>query len=245
MLALSTPALAQSSRTNMPEGSSEKTGALAAFIGPASEGSAKQLFMALPLFSVRWSNGAFVRMNVIGLQLSDRPDLEYGLIAVPTFSRRTVLSADGVQDQRRFTPELGGYLDYSVAHGIMVSSSLLYGGSTDHRGLRLEFGGQLSMPVAEHHSLGVQASVALANRAALQADFAVSPEQASAALAEHDVHAGVRSSVLGARWTWALNHKYTLSSALQWRQLHGSAAASTRVEQAGGLALTSILSYSF
>jgi outer membrane scaffolding protein for murein synthesis (MipA/OmpV family) len=245
MLALSMPVMAQSSRTNMPEGSSEKTLALATFIGPAAEGSAEQRFMALPLFSVRWSNGYFIRMNQIGLQLSDQPGLNYGLIGVPTFSRRTSLSGDGAPGKRKFTPELGGFLDYSVAHGISVSSSLLYGGSSDHRGLRLGFGGKLSMPVAEHHSLGLEASVSLANRAALQADFAVSPEQASAALPVHDVHGGVRSSAVGAHWRWAINHKYTLSNALEWRQLRGSAAASPRVEQAGGLALTSILSYSF
>ncbi|MEJ7808663.1 MAG: MipA/OmpV family protein, partial [Telluria sp.] len=200
---------------------------------------------AMPLFSVRWANGYFIRMNQLGVELSDQLNMKYGLIAVPTFSRHTTLAEGGALNKRKFTPQLGGYLNYRVAHGVGVHSSLLYGGSSDHRGLLLGVGGSLWAPVAEHHSLGLQASVTLANGSALQADFAVSPEQASAALARHDVHAGVRSTKLSAHWSWALNHKYKLDSALEWRRLHGSAAASPRVDQAGALALTGILSYSF
>ena len=245
MLAFSPLASAQSASTDMPEGSSEKTLALVAIIGPSFEGSAQQSFRAIPLFSVRWSNGYFIRMNEFGLQLSDQPNLGYGLVAVPTFSRRTTLSNGVVEERRQFTPELGGFINYRVAHGVSVRSNMLYGGSSDHRGLRLGFGGSFWMPVAAHHSLGLEASVSLANRSALQADFAVAPEQASARLAQHDVHSGVRSTTLGAHWSWELNHKYTLGSGLEWRQLHGSAAASPRVQQTGGLALTGILSYSF
>ena len=69
--------------------------------------------------------------------------------------------------------------------------------------------------------------------------------QVSATLPAHEVGSGLHNTSIGAHWHWDLNHKYTLASTLEWRRLHGSAAASPRVEQAGALTLTGILSYSF
>lgn len=245
MLASCTSALAQSSITHMPEGSKEIKIALAAVNGPRSEGSAQRSTFIAPLFSVQWSNGVFVDMNEIGMRLSDHPSLKYGVVAVPTFSRATTLPGEGEPAKRRFTPEVGGYLNYQLAHGINLTSGLLYGGSIDHRGLRLRFGAQFWTPVAEHHFVGVMGSLVLANRSALQANYAVSPEQARAGLPAHAVGSGLHRTSIGAQWRWDLNHKYTLASALDWGRLHGSAAASPRVQQAGGLTMSSMIIYGF
>jgi outer membrane protein len=245
LLALSAPALAQSTHMDMPEGSKEIKIALAAVHGPSSEGSALRETFVAPLFSVQWANGYFINMNQVGVHLSRQPNLEYGVIAVPGFARATSLPGSGAQSKRKFTPELGGFMNYRVAHGLSVNSNLLYGGSSDHRGLRLRLGGQAWLPLAEHHSVGVQAAALLANRSSLQADFAVLPEQAGPALREHAVSGGLRSTSLGGQWSWQVSHKYTLNSSLEWRRLHGSAAASPRVAQADGMALTTILIYGF
>lgn len=245
MLAGSTAAMAQSGTTHMPEGSKEVTLALALANGPRAPGSAQRETFIEPLFSVQWANGFFVEMNEFGVRLSDQPSLDYGLVAVPTFSRATTLPVEGGRAERRFTPEVGGYLNYRLAHGMRLTSGLLYGGSIDHRGLRLRLGAQFWMPVAEHHAVGVLGSLVLANRSALQAHYAVTPAQASTALPAHDVGSAVHSTSIAAHWRWDLNQKYTLASALDWRRLHGSAAASPRVQQAGGMTMSTMIIYGF
>lgn len=245
LLAVSAPALAQSTHMDMPEGSKEIKVALAAVHGPSSEGSARRETFVAPLFSVQWANGYFINMNQFGMHLSHHPNLEYGVVAVPTFSRATNLPGAGAQAKRKFTPELGGFMHYRLAHGMTLNSNLLYGGSSDHRGLRLGLGAQAWLPVGEHHSVGLQASMLLANRSSLQANFAVSPEQARGALHAHEVSGGVHNTALSARWSWQVSHKYTLNSSLEWRRLHGSAAASPRVAQVNGTAVTTMLIYGF
>ena len=245
MLVLCAPAMAQTTHMNMPEDSKQVQVALVAVNAPRSEGSAQRQSLIAPIFSVQWSNGYFIRMNEFGVRLSDQPGLDYGLVAVPTFSRATNLPGSGEASKRKFTPELGGFFNYQVAHGLNLTAGLLYGGSVDHRGLRLRLGAQFWTPVAEHHSVGVTGGLVLANRSALQANFAVSPEQAPESLAAHEVSGGLHRTSLGARWLWDLNQKYTLSSGLEWRRLHGSAASSPRVEQANGVAFSTLLSYGF
>ena len=245
LMACCTPALAQSGNTYMPEGSKEIKVALAAGNGPRSPGSAQRATFIAPLFSVQWSNGLFVEMNEFGMRLSEHPSLDYGVVATPSFSRASTLPGDGTRGGRRFTPQVGGYLNYQLAHGINFSSGLMYGGSFDRRGLRLRFGAQFWMPVAEHHSLGVHGSLMLANRSALQANFAVAPEQVGPMLPAHDVGSGLHSTAIAAHWRWDLSHKYTLASALDWRRLHGSAADSARVQQAGAVTMSTMVIYGF
>jgi outer membrane protein len=230
-LALCAPAMAQSSRTHMPEGSKEIRAALVAVNAPRSVGSAQRETLVVPSFSVQWSNGFFVHMNEFGMRLSDDPGFDYGVLAVPAFSRA---SADA---GRRFTPEVGGFFNYRLAHGMSLTSGLMYGGSSDHRGLRLRLGAQFWMPVAEHHTLGLVNELVLANRPALQADYAIAQV--------YEVSGGLHSSAIGGHWRWDLNHKYTLASSLQWRSLHGSAAASPRVEKANAVVAAVVLHYGF
>ena len=230
-LALCTPALAQSSRTHMPEGSKEIKLALVAVNAPRAEGSAQRETFIVPSFSVQWSNGFFVQMNEFGMRLSDDPSVDYGVLAVPGFSRANANA------ERRFTPEFGGFFNYQLAHGVGLTSALLYGGSSDHRGVRARLGAHFWMPVAEHHSVGLVSTLVLANRSALQTDYAVAHSYA--------VSGGLHSSAIGGHWRWDLNHKYTLASSLQWRRLHGSAAASPRVERANAMVAAVALHYGF
>lgn len=245
LMASCAPALAQSGTTHMPEGSKEIKLALVAGNEPRSPGSAERATFIAPLFSVQWSNGLFVEMNEFGMRLSDHPSLHYGVVAAPTFSRASTLPGDGPRGERRFTPQVGGYLNYQLAHGVNLSSGMMYGGSFDRRGLRLRFGAQFWMPVAEHHALGVHGSLVLANRSALQANFAVGPEQVRPMLPAHEVGGGLHTTSIAAHWRWDLSHKYTLASALDWRRLHGSAADSPRVQQAGVLTMSTMVIYGF
>ena len=241
---LSATAMAQT-HMHMPEGSKEVRVGLAAVSAPRSEGSALRESFVMPLISAQWSNGVFIDMNQIGIRLSREASLDFGLMAIPRFSRATGLPGDEQPDRRRFTPEMGGFARYMVAHGVTLTSQLLYGGSYDRRGLRLSAGAQFWMPVAEHHSVGVEAHMSLANRSSLQANFAVAPGQESAGFPVHEVSGGLRDSGIGLRWSWEISPKYTLLSRIDWRRLHGSAAASPRVYQPGAMIAGAALVYGF
>jgi outer membrane protein len=245
LLAACGPALAQSARTLMPEGSKDVYLSLAAFIGPRAEGSSQQGLLLVPKISAQWSNGVFVDMNVVGMHLSEESNMDYGVKMMPTLSRKTSIGAEGRQTKLRFTPEVGGFLDYRVAYGITLKSDLAYGGSNDHRGLRMDLGLCLSLPLGQHHAVGLQPTVMLANRSGMQADYGVTEEQSTGFLPVHAVKGGVRATALSVNWSWEINHKYSLNTSFEAYRLHGSAARSPRMEQTGTRGLASVISYHF
>ena len=245
MFAACATASAEPTHMNMPEGSSDVYLSLATGYGPRSEGGARREMFVTPLISAQWSNGVFMDMNSLGVHLSDRVNMQYGLLATPTISRGATISGSG-RGKRKFTPEVGGFFNYSVAHGIGLSTGLMYGGSSDRRGLSMNLGGHLRVPLAAHHSVGLETRIRLANRSALQADFGVTAEQAGAGdIGAHEVSGGVRDVAIAAHWSWSLTHKYTLRTSVSWQRLQGSAAASPRTEQAAGVQATTILTYQF
>lgn len=245
LLALCAPCAAQTTRMNMPEGSKDVYLSLAMGNAPASDGAAGRRTFVVPLVSAQFANGVFINMNSVGMHLSDSPDMPWGVQFTPSTSRVTTRTASGFESKRRFTPEVGGFLNYQVAHELFLSSGLMYGGSADRRGLRLRFGASSWMPVAEHHSVGIDLQVRLANRSALQADFAVTEAQAGPTLPLYGVNSGVRDSGIAAGWNWQLAHKYSLRTMLQYERLHGSAAASPRIERAGGVTAFTVLTYRY
>lgn len=236
---------AQSTHMMMPEGSKDIYLSLALVNAPDFEGSARRHTFVAPLLSAEFSNGVFVDMNTVGIHLSDNPQFGYGLQLAPTMSRVRVQGAHGWESKSKFTPEVGAFLNYKLMQGVQLRSRLLYGGSADHRGLRLHGGASFAMPVAEHHALGMDIGATLANRSALQADFAVLEGHADAALPLHGAKGGMRDSHVTAFWVWQLSTKYTLRTMLRWNRLHGSAAASPRTERAGGTTALTALTYQF
>ncbi len=245
VLALNAPCAAQTTHMNMPEGSKDVYLSLAMGNTWESEGASERRTFAVPLISAQFANGVFIDMNTIGMHLSDSPVMPWGVQFSPTTSRVTTRTAAGFESKRRFTPEVGAYLNYQVAHELFLSSGLMYGGSSDHRGLRLRFGASSWMPVAEHHSLGIDLQVRLANRSALQADFAVTDVQAGPGIALYEVRSGVRDSGISAGWHWQMANKYSLRTMLRYERLHGSAAASPRIERTAGVTALSVLTYRY
>ena len=236
---------AQSTYMLMPEGSRDIHLSLALVTAPDFEGSVRRRTFVAPLLSAEFANGVFINMNTVGIHLSDNPQFDYGVQLAPTRSRVRVHGANGWESKSKFTPELGAFLHYKLMQGVQLHARLTYGGSTDHRGLRLYGGASFAMPVAEHHALGMDLGATLANRSALQADFAVLEGHADAALPLHDAQGGMGDSHVTAFWVWQLSTKYTLRTMLRWNRLHGSAAASPRTERAGGTTALTALTYQF
>lgn len=243
LLICSTPALAQT-HMMMPEGSKDIYISLGAYYGPRTEGSADYMLSGGPFISVQWANGIFIDMNVIGMHLSRKLNVSYGPLLTPSFSRVTIPTAEGTVSRKRFTPELGGFFNYHIAHGLSLNSNLMYGGSYDRRGLRMNVGLNGYLPVAAHHTLGLSAYVSLANRSALESNYAVSRHLAAiSGLPEHEVSGGIRKTTLGASWRWEVNNKYALTTQLRREQLHGSAAASPRMEKDSAVSLVTFVTY--
>lgn len=244
LLACAAPCAAQT-HMRMPEGSKDVHVALVLANAPAALGSAQRSMYVSPLISAQFANGVFIDMNTVGVHLSGQPQLEYGVQFAPTVSRVQVRTGEGWEAKRKLTPEVGGFVRHTVAHGVQVRSTLMYGGSTDHRGLRLRLGAILGMPVAEHHHVGLEFDSTFANRSAQQADFAVAPEQAGPEWPVYAVSGGLRDTRVTAFWNWELSTKYTFKAMLWRTRLHGSAAASPRIEQASGIAAAMGVSYQF
>ena len=230
---------------HMPEGSKDIHLSLAMGSVPASDGSRERDLFLVPLISAQFANGAFIDMNTVGIHLSRDPSMNYGLMASPSMTRVRTRTAQGWDSERKFTPEVGAFFSYGIAHGLSVRSSLMYGGAADRRGLAFNAGASASMPVAEHHTLGIDLDVRMANRSALQARFGVTEEQAMPDLPAYQVRGGMREAAVSAGWHWHFSNKYTFLTRLQYSRLLGSAAASPRVEQAGGMHAYGVLTYRY
>lgn len=230
---------------NMPEGSRDVYLSLGVANSPTSEGSAERDTYVAPLIAAQFANGVFIDMNTVGMQLSHQPEVQYGVQVAPTVSHVRVQSERGSESRRKITPEAGAFVRYNVIHGVSVRASLMYGGSVDHRGLRLRLGGSAGFPIAEHHSIGIDVEATCANRSALQADFAVTPGQGEVGLPLYAVRGGLRDVRTGPYWSWQLSTRYTLTTLLRYARLHGSAAASPRTVRPGAVTALTMLTYQF
>lgn len=239
------PSCMAQTRMHMPEGSKDFYVTLLVANAPAAEGSMQRDTFLAPIFSAQFANGVFIDMNVVGLHMSDNPEWQYGVQLAPNISSEEVRTAQGWNAKRRFTPEAGGFARFQLAHGVQLRSDLMYGGSLDHRGLRMRLGTTLSHLVAEHHVMGLEFDATLANRSSLHADFSVLPHQAGPGLPEYAVHGGVRDTRVMAFWGWELSSRYTFKAMLWHGRLRGSAARSPRVERAGGVGMAAGVTYEF
>lgn len=236
---------AQSTHMHMPEGSKDIYVSLAMGSAPASDGSKERTVFLVPLLSAQFANGVFIDMNTIGIHLSRDPSMNYGLMLSPSITRVRTRTAQGWDNERKFTPELGAFYSYGIAHGLSVRTSLLYGGDAERRGLALNIGANAYMPVAEHHTVGIDLSARLANRPALQAGFGVTEEQSMPGLPVYTPRGGMRLAVVSGNWNWHFSNKYTFMTRIAYSRLLGSAAASPRVEQAGGVQAYGVLTYRY
>ncbi|QYF95629.1 MipA/OmpV family protein [Massilia sp. PAMC28688] len=230
---------------NMPEGSKDVYLSLGVANSPTAEGSAQRETYVAPLIAAQFANGVFIDMNTVGIRLSRQPEVQYGLQVAPTVSRVRVRTERGSERRRKITPEAGAFVRYNVIQGVNVRASLMYGGSIDHRGLRLRLGSTAGMPIAEHHNIGIDMEATYANRSALQADFAVPPGQVEAGVPLYAVRSGLRDVQIGPYWSWQLSTKYTLTTLLRHGRLHGSAAASPRTVRPGAVTALTMLTYQF
>ena len=226
---LATPADAAESPFGMPEGSSEFAVGAALGYGEENVGSARRSAFVQPYFEARWSNGVFIEGLWLGRQLSNTPHLRYGPLLTLGRERTPRPGKD-----TRLMPVAGAFLSYQLLHNLTLAAHGHHmAGSRGGSLLDVRLASHNS--VAPHHSIGVAAGLRAADRRYLETRFGAAP----------GASAGVRDAYLAGRWYWELNPKYTAIARLEYRRLHGSAAAAPQVARRSSLANSLMLIYRY
>lgn len=212
------PCAAQSSVFLMPEGSKEIVYGVATFYGPRDSGSKVKQFGARPVIYAEWSNGVFIDMNTIGIELSDQPDLRYGVVW--TLLNRNV----------------GGFVRYGITRGLAVSSRLSIGESPNHRGMSARTGLSYWTWPLPHHAVGMDLDVSLANRASLQSEFGDIAKWPA-----YQARSGMRDATLSLRWNWELTNKTTVRTWVQEQRFLSGVRSSPRLERPSGTTLGTMI----
>ncbi|NHZ79483.1 hypothetical protein F2P44_09360 [Massilia sp. CCM 8695] len=235
------PAAAQSPTTQMPEGTTDVDISLIAALVQAKEGRSGMKAIVLPSISAQWSNGIFAEPGEVGMQLSEDPMLKYGpLLTYGARSHR----GDDKDSKFQLGIEAGAFASYRLAHNIGFHSNVLYGGSDDHGGVRLNLGANYSMRLGTHQSLNAGVGMNVVNHSYMQSYFGISPAQAArSGKPVYRAGGGVKDAYLSLRWNIDLSTKYALSSGMVASRLMGNALDSPLVDTRSSTAVFTVLTY--
>lgn len=241
------PCFAQSTSMFMPEGSSDLTFGLNAFDAPSAEGSNKRRILVLPSVSVQWSNGVFLDNNELGMNFSPQGNVKFGPVFIPEFSTvRTQQGANPPKDKLHFTPEVGAFYHYRLAHNIGLSTNVMFGAGSEHNGILANLSANFSTPLAAHHSIGLSTGLTLANQNYMQSQFGLTQQQVSHSHnAPYTAAGGLKSVSVNGNWGWELSNKYSLSSGVGLKRLCGSAVDSPLIDKRNDVFAYSSLSYHY
>jgi|GEM_PF-1475782 len=234
-------AAAQSPTTQMPEGTTDVDLSLIAALVPVSEGQSGMRAIVLPSISAQWSNGIFAEPGEVGMQLSEDPMLKFGpLLTYGARNRR----ADERDHKASLGIEAGAFASYRLAHNIGFSAQLLYGGSDDHRGVRVNLGANTGLRIGSHQNLSASVGMSVVDRSYMQSYFGVTPAQAARGRRPvYQAEAGIKNFYLTLGWQVELSTKYSLNTGVNLSRLVGSAADSPLVKSPNNGALFSVLTY--
>ena len=241
LIAVCQHASAQSPTTQMPEGTTDVDLSLIAAMVPVSEGQGNMRAIVIPSISAQWSNGIFAEPGEVGMQLSEDPMLKFGpLLSYGARTRR----ADEKDHKSSLGIEAGGFASYRLAHNIGFSAQLLYGGSDDHRGVRLNVGANSGLRIGSHQSLSASVGMSVVDRAYMQSYFGVTAAQAARGRRPvYQAEAGIKNVYVSLGWQLELSTKYSLNTGVNVSRLVGSAADSPLVKSPNNGALFSVLTY--
>lgn len=241
--AIACPAWAQSDTTFMPEGSQDITLIAVAGLAPRSEGNAGLRPFLLPAASVQWSNGIFLDVGTVGMQLSTQGNLKYG----PKLGY-------GIKDERSDDPkrktrldlQAGGFASYRLLHNLSLYGDVMYGGSDDYRGVQVSVGAALSARLTPHQGVALSVGANVVDQAYMQSYFGVTTQQA--ALGHRRVYhasGGLKNISMTGAWNIELNHKYALTTGLNVSWLGDTPAASPLTRNNQGYSVFTLLSYHY
>lgn len=226
----------------------EEVGLVGAVLIAGTEyaGSDQRQTRLVPLLDYLWKNGWFAgTANGIGVNLSRREDMQYGVRLTADFGRdqdnSAALRGMGDIDPRL---EIGAFFNKFMSREIFLSSSLRYGAGGS--GLIVDFGAGYSTALAPTWRLGFGGAFTLINADYAQTYFGVSPSQsASSGYAVHQPGAGVRDARANVALTYLFNRHTSLTTAVSAGTLLGDVADSPLVRQQTTVSGVAVLSYAF
>ena len=241
--AIACPAWAQSDTTFMPEGSQDLTLIAVAGLAPRSEGNGKLTPFLLPAASVQWSNGVFLDVGTLGMQLSTAGNLRFG----PKLGY-------GIKDERiddpgrrtRLDLQAGGFASYQLLHNLNLHGDVMYGGSDDYRGVQLRVGATLSKRLTPHQGVALSVGANVVDQAYMQSYFGVTPQQAAVGHRRaYHAGGGLKNINTSGAWNIELNHKYALATGVDVSWLGDTPAASPLTRNNQGYSLFTMLHYHY
>lgn len=232
---------AQSATTQMPEGTTDVDLGIVAAVVPRAEGRSDSRFVLLPTVSAQWSNGVYAAPGEVGLRMSRNPRWNFGpLLTYGVKPER----ADSRDAHNALGVEAGGFASYRLAHNLMLSSRVLYGGGNDNRGVRVTAGAYYGIELSAHQSLGFDLGFTAANASYMDSYFGVAPVPGRH-LAGYRPGGGLKNVFAGVRWNVELSTKYSVTTGLNESRLASAAADSPLVTSPHNVSLFTQLTYHF
>jgi outer membrane scaffolding protein for murein synthesis (MipA/OmpV family) len=221
---------------------------LGVFGGQKYLGSKETRVMPVPVVDYLWSNGFFAGTgNGLGINFSKQQNISYGLRVTADFGRDEDLDNNltGMGDIKA-RPEFGGFLNYSLSQGFVLTSSLRYGAGNDRKDMQLDLGAVYSMMLAPQWRLGAGAAITLVNADYMQTNFGVTAAQS--ARSGHAVYtpgAGLRDVRANLSLTYAIDKRMAVTGALSARALQSDAKDSPITRKANSIGGGVVYTYLF
>ena len=233
---------------NAPPGADGGSIGLAAVSAPEYLGSDQRKTLVFPGLSYQWANGWFAGLdNGVGYNFSKNPALHYGLRLTADLGRQsgdnTALRGMGDVDAK---PELGGFVSYTTAQGLALTSSVRWGSGQSGNGTVVDLGVGYSVALAPQWRLGTKLSATLADRQHMQSYFGVDAQQAArSGYSLYTPDAGLRDTRLGVSLTYAINPRTFVTAVVSGSVLGDAAKNSPVTRSSNANAAVLALTYAF
>lgn len=242
LLCACTLAHGQSATTQMPEGTTDVDLGVVAAIVPRAEGRRATRFIMLPTLSAQWSNGIYAAPGEVGMRLSRTPRWNFGpLLTYGVKPER----ADSRDSHDEWGVEAGGFLSYRLAHNLMLSSQLLYGGGNDDHGVRFTARAGYGIALTSHQSLGISAGFTAANASYMESYFGLPPVPGRPHRPVYQPGGGLKNVFASVHWSVELSTKYSVTTGLSASRLAKDASDSPLVTSPNNGSVFTQLSYHF
>lgn len=216
--------------------------------GKAYQGSSKDRNLIVPTVDYQWRNGWFAGLsNGIGVNLSSRPDQQYGLRLTADLGRQSSRSV-ALRGLDNIDPkaELGGFYNHFFSPQWFATSSLRYGAGDTSHGLVVDLGLGHTSPLAPGWRLGAGLSASWVNADYAQSFFGISSAQAAATgYPAYRAEAGVRDVRVNAALTYQLAPRASITGAVSVSSLQGDAKGSPLTRKATAANGVVAISYAF
>lgn len=215
---------------------------------PSYSGSDQQRTRALPTLDYQWASGWFAGVsNGIGINLSPDARMQYGLRLTADLGRKERRD-DALRGMGDISakPEVGVFLNLTLADGLQATTSLRYGSGTGGRGLVADTGLNYRTQLAPSWSLRAGIGLTVVNARHMQTFFGVTDVQSSrTGHAVYTPGAGLRDTRASLSLTHALNPRSAVTAVAAFNRLLDDAADSPLARDRDGAAAVLAYTYAF